>query len=167
MTNFFTLLGLDQHFAIDLTVLEKNYLALQQQYHPDRFASAPAAERQAALHQSITLNEAYQTLKDPVQRAGYLLLLTGIRVNVDQPTVKPSQAVLMEVMEQRERLDEAEGMDAIRALQRELNVTRTESLTKLTQYFAANDSQNAAQEAIRLRYIDKSIEEVKLRKGLR
>ncbi len=165
MTNFFTLLNLDPHFAIDISVLEKNYLALQQQYHPDRFASASATERQAALHQSISLNEAYQTLKDPVLRAGYLLSLEGIRVNVDQSTVKPSQTVLMEVMEHREKLQEADTPDALRALQRELVGERMESLSKLTEYFAANDSQNAAQEAIRLRYISKTIEEIKLRKG--
>ncbi len=44
------------------------------QRHPDKFASGQrAAEQLAAVQQSATINQAWQTLRHPLTRAEYLL----------------------------------------------------------------------------------------------
>ena len=53
---------------------------LAHKLHPDRFASKPLAEQEAALAQSSLLNDAYRTLKDPILRTQYLLKLEGVEL---------------------------------------------------------------------------------------
>src|SRR6185437_4029972 len=65
---------------IDVASLEKQFYALSRRLHPDRFASRPAAEQEAALAQSSQLNDAYRTLKDPILRTQYLLKLEGVEL---------------------------------------------------------------------------------------
>ena len=76
--NHFRLFGLPERFGIDTAELDRAYRALQGEVHPDRFAAAAEAERRLALQSSARVNEAYQTLRDPVRRAHYLLSLHGI-----------------------------------------------------------------------------------------
>lgn len=80
---------------------------LQRQYHPDKFASASAAEQLASVQQSATINQAWQTLRHPLTRAEYLLSLHGYDTACEQHTVRDT-AFLMEQLELREELDEIE-----------------------------------------------------------
>ena len=57
--------------------------------HPDRFAHAGDAERRASLQWTTRVNEAYRTLKDPVQRAKHLLELHGVDVAFETNTAMP------------------------------------------------------------------------------
>jgi molecular chaperone HscB len=78
--NYFTLLNLPQHLHLDLAALEKIFYAQSRKLHPDRFASRPAEEQNAALAASSQLNDAYRTLRDPIARTEYLLSLEGIQL---------------------------------------------------------------------------------------
>jgi molecular chaperone HscB len=60
--------------------LEKQFYTMSRRLHPDRFASKPVAEQEAALAQSSLLNDAYRTLKDPILRTQYLLKLEGVEL---------------------------------------------------------------------------------------
>ena len=71
---------LPQHLHLDAAALEKQFYALSRKLHPDRFASKPAAEQEAALAASSQLNDAYRTLKDPILRTQYLLKARGCGV---------------------------------------------------------------------------------------
>ena len=73
--NFFSLLGLPESCAVDEALLDRNYRELQAQWHPDRFASAPQAERLAAVQQASLINDAYATLKTPLRRADQIVVL--------------------------------------------------------------------------------------------
>ena len=73
----FELLGVPVKYAVDPARLERGYRDLQSQVHPDRFASATEAERRVAMQWATRANEAFRTLKDPVERARYLLQLKG------------------------------------------------------------------------------------------
>ena len=75
----FRRLGLEPDFDLDLDLVEKRYLGFQRAIHPDRFATKPAKERALAERQAVALNEAYETLKDPLRRAAYLLQPQGPR----------------------------------------------------------------------------------------
>ena len=78
--NYFTQFGLPRHLNIDTAALEKAFYAQSRKLHPDRFASRPAAEQEAALAASSRLNDAYRTLRDPIARTEYLLAIEGIQL---------------------------------------------------------------------------------------
>lgn len=75
--DFFTLLGFEESMRIDEENLAQRWKARVAQVHPDRFAAASAAEKRVAMQWSAQLNEAYQTLRDPLKRARYLCSLHG------------------------------------------------------------------------------------------
>jgi len=77
---YFAIFSLPPHLVIDTAALEKSFYALSRKLHPDRFASKPPAEQEAALAASSELNDAYRTLKDPIARTEYLLELEGIQM---------------------------------------------------------------------------------------
>jgi molecular chaperone HscB len=78
--NYFAQFGLPRHLRIDTAALEKSFYTQSRKLHPDRFASRPPAEQEAALAASSKLNDAYRTLRDPIARTEYLLALEGIQL---------------------------------------------------------------------------------------
>lgn len=158
--NYFTLLGLEPSFALDEADLRKRYLAAQRESHPDRLVGKPEKERAVAIQRSMDVNEAYEALKSPLLRAQHLLELQGILVNSEgRDTVKPNQALLMEMMELREQIGEAASeADAAKAVQ-DLKAAMTNVTDKLLASFADNAYEDAAQQTIRLRYLGKALEE--------
>ncbi|WP_411176687.1 co-chaperone HscB [Klebsiella oxytoca] len=103
--DYFTLFGLPASYTLSLEPLAARYQELQRQYHPDKFASGSAAEQLAAVQQSATINQAWQTLRHPLTRAEYLLSLHGFDLASEHHTVRDT-AFLMEQLELREELDE-------------------------------------------------------------
>lgn len=79
-SNYFEFFDLPAKLQIDTVSLEQRFYALSRRLHPDRFASKPAAEQEAALAESSLLNDAYRTLKDPILRTQYLLKLEGVEL---------------------------------------------------------------------------------------
>jgi molecular chaperone HscB len=104
--NYFELFGLPSTFNLDTAELAARYRDLQRRFHPDRFASASEPERRLSLQLTAQVNAAFQTLKDPVARARYLLGLQGIDTGENTDTAMDT-AFLMEQMELREDLAEA------------------------------------------------------------
>jgi molecular chaperone HscB len=120
LQNHFELFGLAPVFGLDKEMLEKAYREIQSRVHPDRFAHAGDAERRASLQWTTRVNEAYRTLKDPVQRAKHILELQGIDVGFETDTQMPTDFLLQQ-LELREELEaaaskkDAAGLDAMRA----------------------------------------------------
>ncbi len=104
--NHFELFGLPSSYVIDANQLAERYLELQRVMHPDRYAKGSAQERRLSMQGSIRINEAYETLKDPIHRARYLLSLKGIDMDLQKETTQDA-AFLMEQLELREQLAEA------------------------------------------------------------
>jgi len=104
--NYFELFDLPITFDLDVADLTARYRDLQRRFHPDRFASASEPERRLSLQLTAQINAAFQTLKDPVARARYLLGLQGVDTGEDTDTAMDT-AFLMEQMELRESLAEA------------------------------------------------------------
>lgn len=102
--DYFTLFGLPVHYDVDGSLLLSRYQELQRQFHPDRFATQPERERLLAVQQAATVNDAYQSLKHPLKRAEYMLLLHGFDLGNEQHTMRDT-AFLMEQLELREQLD--------------------------------------------------------------
>ena len=104
--NHFELFGMPERFAVDPEVLERTYRALQTEVHPDRFATANDTERRLALQASARVNEAYRALKDPVDRAQYLLSLHGVDPFSGSDSALPYE-FLERQLERREAASEA------------------------------------------------------------
>ena len=105
-SSHFELFGLEPGYAVDRGALEQAYQDLQALIHPDRFAHAGDAERRASMQMTTRVNEAYRTLKDPVQRGRYLLELHGVDVAFETNTQMPTD-FLMQQLEMRETLEGA------------------------------------------------------------
>jgi molecular chaperone HscB len=73
--DYFSCLGLPRRLQLDPKALEETYYELSRAFHPDFFQGKTDAEKQISLNNSALLNTAYRALKDPVQRAEYLLKL--------------------------------------------------------------------------------------------
>jgi molecular chaperone HscB len=112
----FTLLGLPARQSLDRALLDQRWRELQQQVHPDRFAAQGAASQRLAMQWAVRVNEAYRRLKDPLRRGAYLCELRGVPIRAETNTAMPA-AFLQQQMQWREALDEAEGADAVQALQ--------------------------------------------------
>lgn len=106
LQNHFELFGLAPAFALEAEALERSYREIQSRVHPDRFAHAGAAERRASLQWTTRVNEAYRTLKNPVQRAKHILDLHGVDVAFETDTHMPAD-FLMQQLELREELEAA------------------------------------------------------------
>ncbi len=78
--NYFEFFSLPRKLTLDVVALEKQFYMMSRKLHPDRFASRPAEEQEAALAQSSLLNDAYRTLKDPISRTQHLLKLEGVEL---------------------------------------------------------------------------------------
>lgn len=78
--DYFEVFSLRRKLVVDVAALEKQFYAMSRRLHPDRFASRPVEEQEAALAQASLLNDAYRILKDPVSRTEYLLKLEGVEL---------------------------------------------------------------------------------------
>ncbi len=106
--DFFSLFELPKAFKLNLSELDSRYRDVQAQVHPDRFAHASEVERRLSMQWATHANEAYQTLKKPLDRAKYLLHLAGHDIKAESNTAMPPD-FLMEQMEWREAVMEARG----------------------------------------------------------
>ncbi len=114
--NHFDIFGLPVSFEVDTADLAERYRDLQRAIHPDRFANATDRERREAMQMAANINEAFQTLKSPLQRARYLLKLKGIDFD-DQKDTSFDSEFLMEQIELREALAEVkDNPDALTRL---------------------------------------------------
>jgi molecular chaperone HscB len=108
----FEIFGLEPRQQLDRAALDARWKDLQREAHPDRFAAADAQAQRQAMQWSVRINEAYQRLKDPLQRAAYLCELNGTAVGAENNTAMPP-AFLMQQMEWREELEDARGEAAL------------------------------------------------------
>lgn len=110
--NYFQLFGIEVSFDVDLNQLSQRYQALQKTAHPDRFAHASSQEQLVAVQKSAEINDGYQTLKEPMKRAEYLLTLRGVEMPSEQKSFSDN-SFLMRQMELREMLAEVKFADDI------------------------------------------------------
>ncbi len=101
----FDRLGLEPSAVVDAALIERHYLALSRQLHPDFQAAATDDVQQLAVRNSALLNEAYTTLLDDQKRLEYLLALRDAEAL--ERNKKLSPVFLMESMEHSEAVESA------------------------------------------------------------
>lgn len=136
-------------FKIDVRELRREFLQLQAVAHPDRH---PANLKTRAEATSARINEAYKTLQNPLLRAQYLLSLRGIDVAEDETAKVEDPDLLMEVLDAREEIEEAQEEQELDGM-KTINNERIEVCEKiLDEAFKKDDMGLAKAEAVKLRY---------------
>lgn len=136
-------------FDIDVRTLRREFLQLQAKAHPDLH---PAHLKMRAEATSARINDAFRTLCSPLLRAQYLLALKGRDVANDETAKVEDSNLLMEVLEMREEMEEAEDEADLEPLRGRVGAKEEESVSELARCFTEGDLDAAARECVRLRY---------------
>jgi molecular chaperone HscB len=107
MPDPFEKLGLPPRFDLDEADMHARFIHASSSTHPDRY-SDPVRQAQAA-ERAAGVNQAYAVLKDPEKRADALLTRLGGPAKDQDKSLPPD--LLMDMMETRERLEEAIASD--------------------------------------------------------
>ncbi len=129
----FALLGLEPRYEISPRDLRAAWMRRAAAAHPDA---------EGAVAESARVNDAMRVLSDPIQRAQALLELRGLRLSEGRAL---PQAFLLEMMELRERADDAAGdLDASAALRAEAIERRAAAIARIGAAFADMGSDAAS-----------------------
>mgnify|MGYP000551148415 FL=1 len=115
------------------------------------------------MQQTSLINQAFQTLKDPVSRAQYMLKLNGLDIDSETDTTMDAE-FLMEQMEFRESImdarDKSDPMAELDIMRAHLQQKMDKLMKEFTESFA-DDSYHAAREIVRkMQFIVKAKKEV-------
>jgi len=163
--NHFQLFSLPERYRLERAELETRYRELQRRVHPDRFAAASDQERRLSVQRAAQINEAYETLRDPLRRGRYLLSLRGESVEEPQGSHQ-DPAFLMQQMELREALGEVRSQaDPLAALERLAGDIRSQYQALETALAEAlddtGDLQSALTFVLRMQYFTRLQNEVR------
>ncbi len=124
-TDYFTCLGFPRRLTLDAKKLEAKFYELSRTFHPDFYQTKSPDEQSISLSNAAVLNTAYRTLRDPIQRAEYLLALeTG---SVKDIRTSPPADLFEEILELQDTLEEYRASDRSSAQSQQLRTTlRTE-----------------------------------------
>jgi molecular chaperone HscB len=161
--NHFELFNLPIAFAIDTAELDRAYREVQREVHPDRFTIASDAEKRLAAQWATRANEAYRTLKSPLNRGRYLLRIHGVDTEEESNTAMPVD-FLMQQMDWREAVVDArregspERLDELSARHR---ADEAQLFLQLAGELNSPDGMAAARLTVRkLRFLEKLGEEI-------
>jgi molecular chaperone HscB len=106
--DYFGMFSLPPKLNLDVQALEKQFYQYSRKLHPDLHARASQQEQEWSLAQASLLNDAYRTLKNPLDRTKYLLRREGVQFEEDRgpnPSKVPAD-LLEEVFELNMQLEE-------------------------------------------------------------
>jgi len=157
--NFFELFEVPVSYELNLEDVQLKYTVLQQAVHPDKFANASDQEKRLSMQQTSHVNDAFQTLKDPVLRAVYLLKLKGVDVNLENETTMDME-FLMQQMEMREVLADIKAydnpLDKLDELGRNVKNSMTEMTTQFSDKFEADELDEGRELIRKLQFMKKA-----------
>jgi molecular chaperone HscB len=164
--NYFELLGLSPTYDIEPEQVREKYFEVVREIHPDRLAADGAHTQHLSMRVSAQLNQAFHVLLDPVQRAEYLLEMSGGKAAADDKQVP--QQVLMDTLELREEIEEAKAAGDQAALHRMREQTQQrfdETLQGVSQLCRQLPGDDALRQRLRnelnaIRYFRKLLEQL-------
>ena len=162
-TNYFKLFEIPVSYDVDLDQVQHRYLDLQKAVHPDKYANASAQERRISMQHTSMINQALHTLKQPVERAMYLLQLKGVDFTMDNETTMDA-AFLMEQIEMREKLEAVHGQNDPLAELDSMSADVKLNMDNVADVFKrayASDELDDAREAVRkLQFLSRAKKEI-------
>ncbi len=161
--NYFDLFDIKTSFEVDKTALNIRQQQLQAMFHPDRYVSASEQDKRLSVQQASWVNEAYQTLKNPVKRARYLLEVSGLVLN-DESQTTSDVTFLMEQIELREQLEACrthqDPLSRCDQIEAALN-SRAQNLSdEFVQFFESGDLNTARLISRKMQFIQRIQEQV-------
>ncbi len=166
--NFFELFNLPAQFGVDKDVLGEQYRRLQQDLHPDRYASVAPQQQRIAAQYSAMVNEAYATLRKPLSRALYLLELAGM--SREKIAAEPVDGgFLIEQMELREKLESLGNLvdpdTVIEHLVAEIGRDIRAHQEEFAASYAAGDLDTAGSACVKMQYLEKLLQEAEAKEA--
>ncbi|KAF3505915.1 hypothetical protein F2Q69_00000267, partial [Brassica cretica] len=113
--DYFQIFGLEKKYELEGGSLEGKYKDWQKKLHPDLVHNKSQKERDYAADQSAKVTEACRTLTKRLSRAMYIMKLNGKNVNEEETVTDPT--LLMEMMELREAIAEADDSKELNQIQ--------------------------------------------------
>ncbi|MDH5747781.1 MAG: Fe-S protein assembly co-chaperone HscB [Rhodospirillales bacterium] len=159
--NHFDRLGLEVAYDIDMAALDRAYFDLQRRLHPDRFATRTPRERALSQQQATSINEAYETLKDSLKRADYLVHLKGVKVFTEGCNQINDPVILMEAMELREELAETDAPEDVDRIAKATQDDIEDCEIGMSLAFKGGDLEGACSLITRLKFLRKLADEVR------
>ena len=156
--NYFELFGLPAAFDIDRARLQTEQRRLQATFHPDRHVTGSDRDRRMSVQVASWINQAYETLQDPVKRARYLLEIRGAEIPDDSATTSDT-GFLMEQMELREQMegcrDHAEGLELSHRLAEQLAQRGNELARAFVDALESGDLARATEASHKMQFIQR------------
>ncbi len=162
-SNFFELFDLPVSYDVDLNQVQQQYMELQKQVHPDKFANRSDQEKRLSMQQTSWINEAQATLKDPVLRASYLLKLKGVDISLENETTMDA-VFLMQQLEMREKLEnvkkEMDPVSVLDSMAKEIKSSTSEMMQGFAKSYENGRLDDAREWIRKLQFLKKAKIEV-------
>ena len=161
--NYFEIFSQPVTTEPDVNLLKEKNRELQQQVHPDKFANSSDAEKREAMQKTSLINEAFDTLKNPVSRLQYMLTLKGVDMNGETDTSMDG-VFLMEQMELRESIAEvknqADPLDVLDSMLGELKSKANNLISEFAGFYQQENLEKSREIVRKLQFINKAQKEV-------
>ena len=162
-SNFFEIFSIPIAWDIDIGGLGIRYRALQQEFHPDRYATKTDVEKRLAVQSASLINQAFDTLKSPLKRAQYLLELNSVDAS-HEAHITTDTSFLMQQIELRESLSGiSETQDPwveLDRLKAEIEQTYIELQREFHDFFCKNALDFAFNTVAKMQFFSKLLTEI-------
>ena len=155
---YFELFGLEPAFVLDPGQLLAVQQRLQSSYHPDRHVNENDRNRRLSVQIASWINQAYETLQDPVKRSRYLLEISGADIPDDSTTTADTE-FLMEQIELREAVADCrqadDGLEQCQQIEDRLTHRATELADEFVVCFETEDLEDAVTLSRKMQFIQR------------
>lgn len=156
----FTVFGLPRTLDLDDAALERRYLRLSRECHPDLHRAADTADCIAVLQRAAEINDAWQVLRDPWQRARALLEL--LEPGVLQRNQRLDPQFLGQALELAEEVAFAQG-PAVAPLRERITAALADDFAAVRAALARGDLAAAAARCHAANYHKKALADLDLK----
>ena len=145
-------------FDIDCSRLHAEQQRLQATYHPDRHVSASERDKRVSVQVASWVNQAYETLQDPVKRSRYLLEINGVDIPDDSTTTSDTE-FLMEQIELREQVESCrhgeDGLQRSDEIEARLTQRANELAREFVSYFETSEFDKAIVSSRKMQFVQR------------
>lgn len=161
--NYFELFKLPVSYDVDIASLTEKYRDMQVAAHPDRVAAESEEVKMRAVQFSSFINEAYDSLKDPLKRLAYILSLNGLDVEkVSQSDL--GMDLLMEQMQLRESLEELpkdeSAIEDLESIKKDVQEKQKQRLDDISASLGEQDFESAKKLYHEMQFLYKLLAEI-------
>jgi molecular chaperone HscB len=153
--NPFELFEVPVSFTQNMETIEKKYLTLQQQFHPDNFAHQSISVQMFALSWGALVNDACHILNDNINLSVKVLEINGFYGILSS---KPAPQLMMQQFELRERLDEESDLISFLKDVQSIQKKCVENLSKSHKNEAFEEAKNLT---VELQFLTKFVKDIK------